>query len=543
MRPTVPADPLGVELPQAHGSEPGPVSMRRSRTDLLPTALVARAFGAALAEARISGYAPIGGLPECARLWTLSPSSGDRAAGAEVLLPPARTQSLAIITHALSRRVRGAHRAPDVVHGARSLRGRGPLGHALPVDDEGLEVGGWPTPCFVQPGLLYSTCLPEPHRRELFTRAARRAPGRRPEAPAPRHRGRLRAELAFGESPDRSAPPRGRTWSSTSKALRSSSPRPSASGQSSRPRVTPSPSRARCTGSIRSSHRDPAGARSVPDCTGVRHPPQGAYRRASPTARTPSTARLERTNRFGARWTVRPGLCAWMELPPRVRADEFVATPPGAACCRSGRLFCLDESGSAGYGSLSPPRRLESSGVRGIIGEYWERAHGSGAPRLDAPPARSRPTPAARDPSARARCSVRRAREPIPLTHRHIPHPARSPRRRGGRKRSVARAPRLVQQKEPARSEQHAAPGGVRGRTRRPERAGELHPRAEPPAGTCPPCSERGALQACGRGRARVGKRGGKRLEVVSNAGAVRHAASARWVTWRRTDRARAARS
>ncbi|TMB15761.1 MAG: aminotransferase class I/II-fold pyridoxal phosphate-dependent enzyme, partial [Deltaproteobacteria bacterium] len=102
MRPTVPADPLGVELPQPTG--PSPVRLHASEpgTDLLPTALVARAFGAALAEGANLRYAPIGGLPEVrAAVDGYLRRRGIALAGAEVLLTAGTTQSLAIITHAL----------------------------------------------------------------------------------------------------------------------------------------------------------------------------------------------------------------------------------------------------------------------------------------------------------------------------------------------------------------------------------------------------------------------------------------------------------
>jgi len=87
-----------------------------------------------------------------------------RLAGAEVLLTAGTTQSLAIITHALlPPGGRGAHRAPDVVHGARSLRGRGRSVIALPVDDEGLEVGGLADAVLrCNPPSCTSACLQNP---------------------------------------------------------------------------------------------------------------------------------------------------------------------------------------------------------------------------------------------------------------------------------------------------------------------------------------------------------------------------------------------
>src|SRR2546422_6676137 len=78
---------------------------------------------------------------------------------------------------------------------------------------------------------------------------------------------------------------------------------------------------------------------------------------------------------FGARWT-RPagGLCAWLELPPRVRADEFVRDAARRGVLLApGRLFCLDESGERGLRiafAAATPSEIDR-GV-GIIGELLQ---------------------------------------------------------------------------------------------------------------------------------------------------------------------------
>jgi len=379
MRPTVPADPLGVELPQPMG--PSPVRLHASEpgTDLLPTALVARAFGAALADGANLRYAPIGGLPEVrAAVDGYLRRRGIALAGAEVLLTAGTTQSLAIITHALlppGGVVLTEH--PTWYMALAVFAAAGARVIALPVDDEGLEVGGLADAVLrCNPAFLYlQPAFQNPTGVSL-------SPARRAELLAVARRLQLlvieddyAAELAFGESPESLRTAEGADVVIYVKSF--------AKLIAPALRIGAIVAPARYAVALKSALHglDPfvstVTQRALAAC--LTAPAFDTHLKALTAALARRADALDRTlgahQPFGARWT-RPagGLCAWLELPPRVRADEFVRDAARRGVLLApGRLFCLDESGERGLRiafAAATPSEIERGA--GIIGELLE---------------------------------------------------------------------------------------------------------------------------------------------------------------------------
>jgi DNA-binding transcriptional MocR family regulator len=377
MRPTLPVDPLGGELPRPASSSPIRFHTSEPGTDLLPTALVARAFGAALADGANLRYPPIGGLPETrAAVDSYLGRRGIALAGAEVLLTAGTTQSLAIITRALlppGGVVLTEH--PTWYMALAVFAAAGARVVALPVDDEGLEVGALaeavlrcnPAFLYLQPAFQNPTGVSlSPERRADLLAVARRLQLLVIEDD-------YAAELAFRESP---RPLRTAECAEVVIYVKSFAKvlAPSL-------RIGAIVAPARYAAALKSALHglDPyvstVAQRALAACLSA--PAFSAHLKALTAALARRARALDEALQAhmppGARWT-RPagGLCAWVELPPRVRSDEFAREAARRGVLLApGRLFCLDDSGERGlriaFAVAKPPEIERGVGVLGDL--------------------------------------------------------------------------------------------------------------------------------------------------------------------------------
>ena len=354
MRPVVPVDPLGVELPRPaavsvarfHVSEPG--------VDLMPAGLVARAFTAALAAGGGLRYAPLGGLEDThAAVERYLRQRGVALAGAEVLLTTGTTQSLAIITRAILPPGGVVLTEHPTWHVALSIfAAAGARVIALPVDSHGMQVASLadavlrhnPAFVYLQPTFQNPTgvSLSAERREQLLTLA------RKYQLPVVEDD--FAAELAFRAM---AAPLRVADGAQVVIYLKSFA---KLIAPALRIGIMVAPTRyARVFRNVRHG-LDPfvsaIAQRALAECLNSREFEDHVRTlTASLGQRWQALDRaLHRRMPQDVRWTSPiGGLCAWLELPTRIRPDELIrdAAKRGVDLA-PGRLFCVDDSGDHG---------------------------------------------------------------------------------------------------------------------------------------------------------------------------------------------------
>jgi DNA-binding transcriptional MocR family regulator len=354
MQPVMPSDPLSVELPLVTGSPHIRFHVSEPGIDLMPTALVTRAFAIALREAENLRYAPLPGLDETrAAVGEYLRERDIALAGAEIILTTGTTQSLAIISRALLPAGGVVLTEHPTWHVALSIfAAAGARVIAMPVDNAGMQVAGLadlvlrhnPAFIYLQSSFQNPTgvTLADGRRRELLAIATK--------FQLPIVDDDFGSDLPFGRpsSPLRTSDAGAMVIHLKSFAkLVSPALRVGAIVAPTRyvsvlshvkhgldPFVSAIAQRA-LTECLRSSdfHRHVVSMRQS----------LGQRWRAVETA-------LRQHMPTGVRWTTPAGgFCAWLELPSRIRPRDFIRDAARQGVQLSpGRLFCLDDSGDHG---------------------------------------------------------------------------------------------------------------------------------------------------------------------------------------------------
>ena len=388
MQPVVPADPLGVDLPRPHGARLVRFHVSEPGTDLMPAGLVARAFAAALQHGEGLRYAPLTGLPEThAAVERYLDQRGVALAGAEVLLTTGTTQSLAIITRALLPMGGVVLTEHPTWHVALSIfAAAGARVIALPVDNEGMQIEALvdavlrhnPTFLYLQPEFQNPTgvSLSPARRAELIALACK--------FQLPIVEDDFAAETAFRTI---SPPLRVADGAEVVIYVKSFA---KLIAPALRIGVLVAPTRyGKAFRSVKHG-LDPfvsaIAQRALAECLSAAG--FEAHIRSLTTALSERWRVLEQALRrrmpAGIRWTAPSGgFTAWMELPARVRPDDFIrdAAKHGVHLA-PGRLFCVDDSGNHGLRlafAATTPVEIEH-GVE-VMGELLEARARSGRAR------------------------------------------------------------------------------------------------------------------------------------------------------------------
>ena len=354
MQPVIPLDPLSVDLPvvtsspiiRFHVSEPG--------TDLMPTELVTRAFGVALRQAENLRYAPLPGLDDTRTAVAEYLRQRDVAlAGAEIILTTGTTQSLAIITRALLPAGGVVLTEHPTWHVALSIfAAAGARVIAMPVDNGGMQVAGLadavlrhnPAFVYIQPSFQNptGTTLAPGRRHELLAIAGK--------FQLPIVEDDFGGDLTFGRpSPSLRTPEGAAVVIHLKSFAKLISP-------ALRVGVIVAPTRYVRVFSHVKHGLDPfvsaIAQRALTEClrSGEFHRHVVAMSHSLEQRWRALEAALRRHMPTGVRWTTPAGgLCAWLELPSRIRPRDFIrdATRHGVQLS-PGRLFCVDESGDHG---------------------------------------------------------------------------------------------------------------------------------------------------------------------------------------------------
>lgn len=389
MQPVIPVDPLGMEFPRPsdssmirfHVSEPG--------TDLMPTSLVTRAFTAALGQADSLRYAPLSGLGETRAAIEGYLRQRDVAlTGAELLLTTGTTQSLAIITRALLPPGGVVLTEHPTWHVALSIfAAAGARVIALPVDNDGMQVVALgdavlrhnPAFVYLQPSFQNptGTSLTAARRSELLAIA---------------HKFQLPVvEDDFGSDVTFGAPlPPLRTHEGAEVVIHLKS-FAKLIAPALRVGVIVAPTRyARVFSNVKHG-LDPfvsaIAQRTLAECltSADLHRHLRSMTRALEQRWRRLEAALRRHMPVGVRWTTPTGgFCAWLELPSRIRPNDFIRDSAKHGVHLSpGRLFCLDESGDHGLRlafAATTPDEIDR-GIR-VLGELVKsRGRGRRAPQ------------------------------------------------------------------------------------------------------------------------------------------------------------------
>jgi len=364
MPPVLPTDPLNGALPAAAGPRPVRFDVAQTGVELVPTAILNRALLAGMRQEGALGYAPFTGLPETrAALERYLRRREVLLDGAAMLITAGTAQSLAIITRALvppGGVVIAEH--PTWPMALSVFAAAGVRVITLPVDDDGMQISALadvvlrynPVFLYLQPAFQNPTglSLSAERRAELLALARRFqllvveddfAAELAFEAPLPPLRTPPGADIvvylkSFAKiitpalrvsvmvAPTRYAPALGQ-------AQRGLDPFVSALAQA-------------VVAACLTDEGFEAHLRSL----------AGALRERWGVL----DAALSRRMPEGARWTTpRGGLCAWLGLPARMRADDLATAAAKAGVgLTPGRIFCVDESGQRGvrlsFGALAP---------------------------------------------------------------------------------------------------------------------------------------------------------------------------------------------
>ena len=355
LQPATPHDPLRVELPRPgrtdrlvrfHVSEPGP--------DLLPRDLIESSLAAAARDRDVLRYAPLEGLPEFrTALQQYLRQRGVALAEGELVVTTGTTQGLAVVTRALLPPGGVVVTEHPTWHVALAIfAAAGAKVVALPVDDDGMEVDRLaevvlrhnPSFVYVQPTFQNPTGTRlSPERRSTLLEMARKFQ-------LPIVEDDYAGDLAFGPPlpPLQSDGPESVIYlKSFAKLI----------APAFRVGVMVAPSRyAAAFYSVRNGLDPFASAitqRALVEC--LRSDAFAGHLRVLTFALEERWRAMERALRRWlpreARWTTPlGGLCAWMELPPRIRSDELIAEAARHGVTLSpGRLFSLDESAHRGF--------------------------------------------------------------------------------------------------------------------------------------------------------------------------------------------------
>lgn len=142
MPPGVPTDPLSGDLPAPMGSRPVRFNISQAGAELMPLALISRAFAAAMQAGHGFGYAPLAGLPEArAAIERYLRRRDITLDGGTMLITAGTAQSLAMITRALvppGGVVMTEHPTWPVALSVFAAAGARVI--ALPVDDDGMQI-------------------------------------------------------------------------------------------------------------------------------------------------------------------------------------------------------------------------------------------------------------------------------------------------------------------------------------------------------------------------------------------------------------------
>ena len=385
MPPLVPSDPLAGALPAPAGPRPVRFDVAQTGVELVPTTLLNRAFAAAMQQGGALGYAPFAGLPETrAALERYLRRRGVALDGATMLLTGGTAQSLAIITRALAPPggvVIAEH--PTWPMALSVFAAAGVRLITLPVDDDGMQIDALadvvlrykPVFLYLQPSFQNPT--------GLSLSAERRA-----ELVALARRFRLlvveddfAAELAF-EAP---LPPL-RTAPGTDVVIYLKSfakvitPALRVSAMVAPTRYAPALSQVqRGLDPFVSALAQAVVTACLADDGFEAHLRSlaGALRERWEVL----NAALSRRMPPGTRWTSpRGGLCTWLQLPARVRAEDLVGAAARAGVgLTPGRIFCVDESGQRAvrlsFGALAPAEIERGADILAGVLEAYARRH------------------------------------------------------------------------------------------------------------------------------------------------------------------------
>jgi DNA-binding transcriptional MocR family regulator len=354
MQPVIPRDPLSANLPVATGSSVIRFHLSESGTDLMPAELVARAFGVAVRQAENLRYAPLPGIDDTRAAVEDYLRQRDVAiAGAEMILTTGTTQSLAIITRALLPAGGVVLTEHPTWHVALSIfAAAGARVIAMPVDNAGMQVAGLtdavlrhnPAFIYIQPTFQNptGTTLAAERRHELLAIASK--------FQLPIIEDDFGGDLTFGQP---SPPLRGPEGAAVVIYLKSFAKLIS---PALRVGVIVAPTRY-VKAFARVKHGlDPfvsaIAQRALTECLTSSE----FHRHVVSTSQSLEQrwraldAALRRHMPPGVRWTTPAGgLCAWLELPSRVRPrDLLVDAARHGVQLSPGPLFCLDESGDHG---------------------------------------------------------------------------------------------------------------------------------------------------------------------------------------------------
>jgi GntR family transcriptional regulator len=354
MRPVVPVDPLGINLPRSVGSRLVRFHVSEPSANLMPAELVARAFAVTLQDEEGLRYAPLEGLPEAhAAVERYLGQRGIAVAGAEVFLTTGTTQSLAIVTRALVPPGGVVLTEHPTWHVALAIfAAAGVRVIALPVDDEGMQIEALgdavlrhnPAFLYLQPEFQNPTGVSlSPDRRTELIAMARKFQ-------LPIVEDDFAAELAFRTTlpPLRIAD--GADFviylKSFAKLL----------APALRVGVIVAPTRYAAAFRSIKHGLDPfvsaIAQRALAEC--LKAPEFEEHIRSLGAALNQRFQTLEQALRRrmppGVRWTTPSGgFTAWLELPSRARPDDFIhAAAKRGVHLAPGRLFCVDDSGNRG---------------------------------------------------------------------------------------------------------------------------------------------------------------------------------------------------
>ena len=356
LQPATPQDPLRVELPRPgrvdhlvrfHVSEPG--------VDLLPRDLIESSLAAAARDRDVLRYAPLEGLPELrSALRQYLRQRGVGLAASEMLITTGTTQGLAVVTRALLPPGGVVVTEHPTWHVALAIfAAAGAKVVALPVDDDGMEVDRLaevvlrhnPSFVYVQPTFQNPTGTRlSPERRSTLLAMAKKFQ-------LPIVEDDYAGDLAFGTP----LPPLQSGDGAESVIYLKSFAKLIAPAFRVGVMVAPSRYSAALT-SVRNGLDPFASAitqRALAEC--LRSEAFAGHLRVLTFTLHDRWQAMERALRRwlprDARWTTPlGGLCAWVELPPRVNADELVAEAARQGVTLSpGRLFSLDASAHRGF--------------------------------------------------------------------------------------------------------------------------------------------------------------------------------------------------
>jgi len=320
----------------------------------MPTELVTRAFGVALRQAENLRYAPLPGLDDTRTAVAEYLRQRDVAlAGAEIILTTGTTQSLAIITRALLPAGGVVLTEHPTWHVALSIfAAAGARVIAMPVDNGGMQVAGLadavlrhnPAFVYIQPSFQNptGTTLAPGRRHELLAIAGK--------FQLPIVEDDFGGDLTFGRpSPPLRTPEGAAVVIHLKSFAKLISP-------ALRVGVIVAPTRYVRVFSHVKHGLDPfvsaIAQRALTEClrSGEFHRHVVAMSHSLEQRWRALEAALRRHMPTGVRWTTPAGgLCAWLELPSRIRPRDFIrdATRHGVQLS-PGRLFCVDESGDHG---------------------------------------------------------------------------------------------------------------------------------------------------------------------------------------------------